>query len=80
MTKISFFRLFFFPIYFTIVYFVGHNNYFPVYVYSENDIEDVLDHTFCVESHSFGQHQQHELKPGGGDITVTEENKKEYVK
>ncbi|KAL4239440.1 E3 ubiquitin-protein ligase smurf2 [Mactra antiquata] len=46
----------------------------------ENDIEGVLDHTFCVESHSFGQHQQHELKPGGGDIIVTEENKKEYVK
>lgn len=48
--------------------------------FSDNDIESVLDHTFCVESHSFGKHQQHELKPGGGDIKVTEENKKEYVK
>lgn len=48
--------------------------------FSENNIESVLDHTFCVESHSFGKHQQHELKPGGGDIKVTEENKKEYVK
>lgn len=48
--------------------------------FSENDIEDVLDHTFCVESSSFGQFQEHELKPGGSEIKVTEENKKEYVK
>jgi hypothetical protein len=48
--------------------------------FRDNDIEEVLDHTFCVESHSFGQFQQHELKPGGDDIKVTEENKKEYVK
>lgn len=46
----------------------------------ENDIEEVLDHTFCVESSSFGQFQEHELKPGGAEIKVTEENKKEYVK
>ncbi|WAQ96641.1 SMUF2-like protein [Mya arenaria] len=34
----------------------------------DNNIERVLDHTFCVESHSFGQHMEHELKPGGSDI------------
>ncbi|KAH3799765.1 hypothetical protein DPMN_153380, partial [Dreissena polymorpha] len=46
----------------------------------ENNIEGILDHTFCVESHSFGQHQEHELKPGGREVKVTEDNKKEYVK
>ncbi|KAH3871838.1 hypothetical protein DPMN_035053, partial [Dreissena polymorpha] len=45
----------------------------------ENNIEGILDHTFCVESHSFGQHQEHELKPGGREVKVTEDNKKEYV-
>ncbi|XP_064604083.1 E3 ubiquitin-protein ligase SMURF2-like isoform X2 [Liolophura sinensis] len=46
----------------------------------ENDIEAVLDHTFSVEHHSFGQVQEYELKPGGKNIEVTEDNKKEYVK
>lgn len=46
----------------------------------KNDIESVLDHTFSVEHNSFGQVTQHELKPGGNDIKVTEENKTEYVR
>ncbi|KAK6168947.1 hypothetical protein SNE40_020097 [Patella caerulea] len=46
----------------------------------ENDIEDVLDHTFSVEHSSFGQVQEYELKPGGKNLPLTEENKKEYVK
>lgn len=46
----------------------------------ENDIEAVLDHTFSVEHSSFGQVTQYELKPGGCDIKVTEDNKKEYVR
>ena len=45
-----------------------------------NDITDVLDHTFCVEQDSFGKRVSHELKPGGSEIAVTEQNKKEYVK
>ena len=48
--------------------------------FSENNIEGVLDHTFCVESNSFGQFTEHELKPGGSEIVVTEDNKKEYVR
>jgi len=40
----------------------------------------VLDHTFSVEHNSFGQCTEFELKPGGTDIEVTEDNKKEYVK
>uniref|UniRef100_W5MAZ4 E3 ubiquitin-protein ligase n=1 Tax=Lepisosteus oculatus TaxID=7918 RepID=W5MAZ4_LEPOC len=46
----------------------------------ENDITPVLDHTFCVEHNAFGKFLQHELKPNGRNIPVTEENKKEYVR
>uniref|UniRef100_A0A674P715 E3 ubiquitin-protein ligase n=1 Tax=Takifugu rubripes TaxID=31033 RepID=A0A674P715_TAKRU len=46
----------------------------------ENDITSVLDHTFCVEHNAFGKLSQHELKPNGRNIAVTEENKKEYVR
>ncbi|UYV61041.1 SMURF1 [Cordylochernes scorpioides] len=48
--------------------------------YREKDITNVLDTAFCVEHNAFGQLQVHELKPGGKDIQVTEENKKEYVR
>ncbi|XP_003701779.1 SMAD specific E3 ubiquitin protein ligase isoform X3 [Megachile rotundata] len=46
----------------------------------ENSIDGVLDATFSVEHSSFGMLKNHELKPGGKDIPVTEENKKEYVR
>ncbi|XP_036828156.1 E3 ubiquitin-protein ligase SMURF1 isoform X2 [Oncorhynchus mykiss] len=46
----------------------------------ENDISSVLDHTFCVEHSAFGKFLQHELKPNGQNLPVTEDNKKEYVK
>ncbi|KAK2152110.1 hypothetical protein LSH36_339g01013 [Paralvinella palmiformis] len=46
----------------------------------ENDITDVIHHSFCVEHQAFGEVKEHELKPGGKDILVTEQNKKEYVK
>uniref|UniRef100_A0A1A8GC04 E3 ubiquitin-protein ligase n=1 Tax=Nothobranchius korthausae TaxID=1143690 RepID=A0A1A8GC04_9TELE len=46
----------------------------------ENDITSVLDHTFCVEHNAFGKFSQHELKPNGRNVSVTEENKKEYVR
>ncbi|KAG9343015.1 hypothetical protein JZ751_015233 [Albula glossodonta] len=45
-----------------------------------NDITPVLDHTFCVEHNAFGKFLQHELKPNGRNIPVTEDNKKEYVR
>lgn len=45
----------------------------------ENDITDVIDTTFLVQHNAFGKLQEHELKPGGRDIQVTEENKAEYV-
>ncbi|KAF7365181.1 E3 ubiquitin-protein ligase [Mycena venus] len=45
----------------------------------ENDITDVLDETFTMTEERFGELVTIELKPSGGDIAVTEENKKEYV-
>ncbi|XP_054282243.1 E3 ubiquitin-protein ligase SMURF2-like [Macrosteles quadrilineatus] len=46
----------------------------------ENDITGVIDTTFAVEVNSFGVLKVHELKTGGKEIAVTEDNKKEYVK
>lgn len=45
----------------------------------ENDIEGVLDQTFSTEDERFGVTSIEDLKPGGRDIAVTNENKKEYV-
>ncbi|KAI8060438.1 E3 ubiquitin-protein ligase RSP5 [Gongronella butleri] len=45
----------------------------------DNDITDVLDLTFSTDDERFGQVETVDLKPGGRDIEVTEENKKEYV-
>ncbi|KAI8149652.1 hypothetical protein BJV82DRAFT_588730 [Fennellomyces sp. T-0311] len=45
----------------------------------DNDITDVLDLTFSTDDDQFGDVVTVDLKPGGRDIEVTEENKKEYV-
>ncbi|RMZ88822.1 hypothetical protein DV736_g3960, partial [Chaetothyriales sp. CBS 134916] len=45
----------------------------------ENDITDVLDQTFSVEDEQFGETKTIDLKAGGRDIQVTNENKREYV-
>lgn len=45
-----------------------------------NDITGVLDLTFSVDAEDFGVQKTIELKPGGKDIPVTEENKAEYVR
>jgi hypothetical protein len=45
----------------------------------ENDITDVIDETFTTTEERFGEMVTIELKPGGADVTVTEDNKKEYV-
>lgn len=47
--------------------------------FSDNDITDVLDLTFSVDDDRFGEMVTVDLKEGGRDIEVTEENKKEYV-
>lgn len=45
----------------------------------DNDITDVLDETFTLTEDRFGELVTIDLKPNGGDVEVTEENKKEYV-
>ena len=46
----------------------------------DNDITGVLDHTFCVEHNAYGEIIQHELKPNGKSVPVSEDTKKEYVR
>ena len=48
-------------------------------ILSENDITDIIDETFTTTEERFGELVTIELKPGGADVPVTEENKKEYV-
>ncbi|KAF8892604.1 hypothetical protein BD779DRAFT_1509940 [Infundibulicybe gibba] len=45
----------------------------------ENDITDIIDETFTTTEERFGEMVTIELKPGGADVPVTEDNKKEYV-
>ncbi|KAJ4001408.1 hypothetical protein F5050DRAFT_1560835 [Lentinula boryana] len=45
----------------------------------ENDITDIIDETFTTTEERFGEMVTVELKPGGEDVPVTQENKKEYV-
>jgi len=45
----------------------------------DNNITDVIDETFSLEEERFGELLTIELKPGGVDIEVTEENKQEFV-
>ncbi|UZJ54316.1 hypothetical protein CBS101457_003636 [Exobasidium rhododendri] len=46
----------------------------------ENDITDILDLTFSVDTEEFGETQVIDLKQGGSAIAVTEQNKQEYVR
>ncbi|KAG8795329.1 hypothetical protein FRC16_010111 [Serendipita sp. 398] len=45
----------------------------------ENDITDVIEETFSVQEERFGELVTIELKPGGADVPVTEQNKQEFV-
>jgi E3 ubiquitin-protein ligase NEDD4 len=46
---------------------------------SENDITDIIDETFTTTEERFGEMVTIELIPGGADMPVTQDNKKEYV-
>lgn len=48
-------------------------------LFRDNDITDILELTFSTDDDRFGEVVTVDLKPGGRDIEVTEENKKEYV-
>ncbi|KAI8992586.1 hypothetical protein BDB01DRAFT_738685 [Pilobolus umbonatus] len=45
----------------------------------ENDLTDIIDLTFSVETDDFGTTKIVDLKPDGRNIPVTEANKQEYV-
>ncbi|KAI1980829.1 hypothetical protein LOZ55_001086 [Ophidiomyces ophidiicola] len=45
----------------------------------ENDIDGVFELTFAVDDEQFGEHKTIDLMPGGRDIEVTNENKRQYV-
>jgi E3 ubiquitin-protein ligase NEDD4 len=45
----------------------------------ENDITDIIDETFTTTEERFGEMVTIELKPGGADVEVNEDNKKDYV-
>jgi E3 ubiquitin-protein ligase NEDD4 len=53
--------------------------FLPDIPYRDNDITDVIDETFTTTEERFGEMVTIELKPGGADIPVTQENKKDYV-
>lgn len=46
----------------------------------ENDITDIIEETFSVETDDYGEHKVINLIEGGKDIIVTEANKQDYVK
>ncbi|KAK4686746.1 hypothetical protein P7C73_g3391, partial [Tremellales sp. Uapishka_1] len=45
----------------------------------ENDITDVIEDTFSITEEHFGEIVTVDLKEGGREVEVTEDNKKEYV-
>ncbi|KAG8311112.1 putative E3 ubiquitin-protein ligase herc4 [Homalodisca vitripennis] len=47
--------------------------------YPDDDLEDVFCLTFEVIREVFGETKHYPLKPGGENVPVTQENKKEYV-
>lgn len=47
----------------------------------DNNIEECgLEMFFSVDKEILGEVSTHELKPDGGNIQVTEENKEEYIR
>lgn len=53
-------------------YILGYNEELP--------LEEALGMTFTIEVENFGERIDYELKPNGGEIFVTEQNREEYVK
>ena len=50
------------------------------HVSRDNDIDEAdLGLEFSTDFEVLGKLEHHELKPGGKDLPVTEENKKEYI-
>jgi len=56
-----------------------HKNLLFLLNYTENNLEDTLGLSFEVEVENFGEIHAIELKEGGKNIMINQENKKEYV-
>ena len=57
----------------------NHKKQFQTWI-RDNDIEECeMEMFFSVDFELLGEIKPHELKPGGSDIQVTEENKEEYL-
>lgn len=50
-----------------------------IYIYRGDDLEDVFSLTFEISEEVFGTMKTTELKPKGGKISVTQENKAEFM-
>lgn len=55
------------------------NEYYNSLIYIKDNDPSELDLRFAVDEEVFGTTQSRELKPNGGEILVTEENKDEYI-
>lgn len=54
--------------------------FFFLFSFRDNNIEECnLEMYFCVDMELLGKVTSHELKSGGSNILVTEENKEEYI-
>ena len=54
-------------------------NFFQIWI-RDNDIEECgMEMFFSVDFELLGEIKPHDLKPGGSEIQVTEENKEEYL-
>ena len=50
-------------------------------LFRDNDIDECsLEMVFAADFEKLGKVENHELKPGGAEIAVTEENKAEYIR
>lgn len=51
------------------------------FTHRENNLEECgLEMYFSVDKEILGEITTHELKPDGGNILVTEDNKEEYIR
>lgn len=64
--------------FFVYIEFIVH--FFFLFSFRDNNIEECnLEMYFCVDMELLGKVTSHELKSGGSNILVTEENKEEYI-
>lgn len=69
--------LFLYPYYYVVLYSAWH---FMICDFRDNNIEECgLELFFTADFEVLGKVEQHDLKEGGSEIKVTEENKEEYI-